>query len=551
MAKYIIVVGGVYSGTGKGISAASIGLLLKMRGASVNLIKCDPYLNINAGTMNPRQHGEVYLCDDGSETDLDLGHYERLAGITVSAQNIFTSGTIYKALLAEEEQGKYLGDTVQIVPHVTNKIQERLQEVGKDFDIVIAEIGGTVGDFESMGFFEAISQWKYQNPDDVMVVMVAPVIYNNTVKEFKTKPLQNAVRELRHSGLSPSMMLCRCDRAIPVQILDKVSRLTGVPRDGVFEAPDVASIYQVPIEFYERGVDDLIADFFHLPRRGVRIKSYRELVEKFANGTDLPHVTIGIVGKYENCDEAYLSLKEALTHASVNNSVRHTVKWINAEELEEGPDMRSVWRHFEDVQGVIVPGGFDSRAVLGKIRAIRHCREKKIPFLGICLGLQCAVIEFARNVVGIENADSQEYEEGRTTDYGCGDLSYTPVIHFVEGQTEDLKKSGTMRLGAYDCKLEKGSLAREVYGRHSISERHRHRYEVNEEYLDRYSEKGLLVSGRNPQSNLVEVMELDRKIHPYFIGTQAHPEFKSRLGEPAPLFDGLMKAAAERLNIGQ
>lgn len=542
MAKYIIVVGGVYSGTGKGISAASIGLLLKMRGASVNLIKCDPYLNINAGTMNPRQHGEVYLCDDGSETDLDLGHYERLAGITVSAQNIFTSGTIYKALLEEEEAGKYLGDTVQIVPHVTNKIKERLREVGEGFDIVIAEIGGTVGDFESMGFFEAISQFKHENVDDVMVVMVAPVIYNSTVKEFKTKPLQNAVRELRHSGLSPSMMLCRCDRSIPVQILDKVSRLTGVPRRGVFEAPDVASIYQVPIEFYERGVDDVVADFFHLPRRGVRIKSYRELVEKFSNGTDLPHVTIGIVGKYDNCDEAYLSLKEALTHASVNNSVKHTVKWINAEELEEGSDMRSVWRHFEDVHGVIVPGGFDHRAVEGKIRAIRHCREKKIPFLGICLGLQCAVIEFARNVCGgdLSDADSQEFS---ATD--------SPVIHFTDGQTEGLKKSGTMRLGAYDCKLEKGSLAREVYGKQNISERHRHRYEVNVNYLDEYAEKGFVVSGRNPQSNLVEVMELDREVHPYFIGTQAHPEFKSRLGEPAPLFDGLMKAAAERLNIEQ
>jgi CTP synthase len=540
--KYIIVVGGVYSGTGKGISAASIGLLLKMRGASVNLIKCDPYLNINAGTMNPRQHGEVYLCDDGSETDLDLGHYERLAGITVSSKNIFTSGTIYKSLLEEEEQGKYLGDTVQIVPHVTNKIQERLREVGEGFDIVIAEIGGTVGDFESMGFFEAISQFKHENVDDVMVIMVAPVIYNNTVKEFKTKPLQNAVRELRHSGLSPSMMLCRCDRSIPKPILDKVSRLTGVPRQGVFEAPDVASIYQVPIEFYERHVDDLVADFFHMPRRGVRIKAYRDLVEKFANGTDLPHVNIGVVGKYDNCDEAYLSLKEALTHASVNNNVKHTVKWINAEELEEGSDMRSVWRHFEDVHGVIVPGGFDSRAVLGKIRAIRHCREKKIPFLGICLGLQCAVIEFAQHVAGIADADSQEFEK---KGYGTGD--YTPVVHFVEGQSEGLKKSGTMRLGAYDCRLAKDSLAKSLYGKKTISERHRHRYEVNDEYLNALENKGFKVSGRNPQSNLVEIMELDQEIHPFFIGTQAHPEFKSRLGEPAPLFDGLMKAAVERL----
>ena len=538
--KYIIVVGGVYSGTGKGISAASIGLLLKMRGAKVNLIKCDPYLNINAGTMNPRQHGEVFLCDDGSETDLDLGHYERLAGITVTGKNIFTSGVIYQQILEEEMAGKYLGDTVQIVPHVTNKIQEKLRAVAEGFDIVIAEIGGTVGDFESGSFYEAISQFKHQNPDDVMVVMVAPVIWNNTVKEFKTKPLQNAVRELRHSGLTPEMMLCRCDRSVPVQILDKVSRLTGVPREGVFEAPDVSTIYEVPIEFYNRHVDDLVADTFHLHRKGVRIHKYRELVERYTNGHDLPQVKIGIVGKYDNCDEAYLSLKEALTHAAVQNEAKLEIKWLSAQELEEGPDMRSVWRYFEDVQGVIVPGGFDKRGIDGKMRAARYCREKKIPFLGICLGLQCAVIEFARNVCGgdLSDADSQEFLTG--TD--------SPVVHFVEGQSKDIKKSGTMRLGAYDCELEKDTLARLVYGKRSISERHRHRLEVNDTYTEDLASHGFVVSGRNPESKLVEIMELKQDIHPYFIGTQAHPEFKSRLGEPAPLFNGLMKAAVERLN---
>lgn len=538
MAKYIIVVGGVYSGTGKGISAASIGLLMKMRGANINLIKCDPYLNINAGTMNPRQHGEVFLCDDGSETDLDLGHYERLAGITVTGKNIFTSGTLYQQILQEEEEGKYLGDTVQIVPHVTNKIQERLRAVGEGFDIVIAEIGGTVGDFESGSFYEAISQFKHQNPDDVIICMVAPVIWNNTVKEFKTKPLQNSVRELRHSGLIPSMMLCRCDRAIPKQILDKVSRLTGVPREGVFEAPDVSTIYEVPIEFYNHHVDDLVADTFHLPRKGVRIHKYRELVERYTNGHDLPHVKIGIVGKYDNCDEAYLSLKEALTHAAVQNEAKLEIKWLSAEELEEGPDMRSVWRHFEDVQGVIVPGGFDKRGIEGKMRAIRYCREKKIPFLGICLGLQCAVIEFCRNVCNMEDANSQEFVKS----------TETPVVHFVEGQHEDIKKSGTMRLGAYECDLFRNTIAREAYGKKLCSERHRHRLEVNDEYIDVMAEKGFIVSGRNPDSHLVEIMELNPEVHPYFIGTQAHPEFKSRLGEPAPLFNGLMKAAVERLN---
>lgn len=538
--RYIIVVGGVYSGTGKGIAAASIGLLLTMRGAKINLIKCDPYLNLNAGTMNPRQHGEVFLCEDGSETDLDLGHYERLAGITVSSKNIFTSGTLYKSILEEEEEGKYLGDTVQIIPHVTNKIQERLLEAGEGVDIVIAEIGGTVGDFESFSFYQAISQFKHQNPDDVMIIMVAPVIWNNTVNEFKTKPLQNAIRSLGQEGLRPEIVFCRCDREVPLQILDKISRLTGVSREGVFDAPDVETIYQVPIEFYDRQVDDLIADKFHLPRKGVRIRKYRELVERYVNGGDQPVVNIGIVGKYENCNEAYLSLKEALIHATVQNDVHHKITWINAEELEEAKDMRSVWRYFDDIHGVIVPGGFDSRAVEGKIRAAQYCREKKIPYLGICLGLQCAVIEFARNVAGIPDADSQEFEgEG-------GD--YTPVIHFVEGQHDDIKKSGTMRLGAYDCDLVKGSLIRELYNRKSISERHRHRYEVNNDYIEGYEKNGFIVSGRNPQSGLVEMMELDRAIHPYFVGTQAHPEFKSRLGDPAPLFNGLMKAAVERLN---
>ena len=531
--KYIVVVGGVYSGTGKGISAASIGLLLKMRGANITLMKCDPYLNVNAGTMNPRQHGEVYLCDDGSETDLDLGHYERLAGITVSKMNIFTSGTLYKEILEEEEAGKYLGDTVQIVPHVTDKIQQRLTEVGKDMDFVIAEIGGTVGDFESGCFYEAISQFKHRCPDDVMVVMVAPIIWNATVKEYKTKPLQNAIRSLRHDGLSPEMLLCRCDRDIPSHILDKVSKLTGVPRAAVFEAPDVQTIYQVPIEFFDRHIDDLVADRFHLPRRGVRIHKYRDLVEKYINGHDLPSVTIGIVGKYENCDEAYISLKEALTHAAVQNNVKLLIKWITAKDLESGnTDL------LKELSGVIVPGGFDSRGVEGKIRAIRYCRENKVPFLGICLGLQCSVIEFARNVMHMDGATSQEF------DGNCK----VPVIHFVNGQHANIKKSATMRLGAYDCELEKDSIIRELYKKKLISERHRHRLEVNNEFIAGYADKGFIVSGRNPGTGLVEMMELKRDIHPYFVGTQAHPEFKSRLGDPAPLFDGLIKAAAGKLN---
>ena len=538
MAKYVIVVGGVYSGTGKGISAASIALLLKMRGEKVNLIKCDPYLNLNAGTMNPRQHGEVFLCDDGSETDLDLGHYERLTGITMSRNNIFTNGMIYKQVLAKEEHGDYLGETVQVVPHVTDQIIDKLVQAGVDADIVIAEIGGTVGDYESAGMYEAIRQFKQSNSDDVMIVMVAPIILNHTVNELKTKPLQNSVRALQSTGLQPEMLLCRCETTIHNKILDKIARLTNVPRVAVFEAPDVESIYQVPIEFFERDVDDLIVDRFRLKRNGVQIKKYRTLVEKYVNGKHLPVAEIAIVGKYENCDEAYLSLKEALIHAAVSNEVKVNIHWMNAEKIEKDSEDLESLHELKALHGVIVPGGFDKRGVEGKIKAIKFCRENKIPFLGICLGLQCAVIEFAKNVMGMEGATSQEF------DGKC----QVPVIHFVDGQTASIKKSGTMRLGAYDCELEKDTIVRDLYKKKLISERHRHRYEVNDEFVAGYADKGFIVSGRNPDSGLVEMMELRRDIHPFFLGTQAHPEFKSRLGDPAPLFDGLMKAAAEQLN---
>jgi CTP synthase len=418
------------------------------------------------------------------------------------------------------------------VPHVTNKIQQRLREVGEGHDFLIAEIGGTVGDFESGCFYEAISQFKHKSPNDVMVVMVAPVIWNATVKEFKTKPLQNAVRSLRHDGLSPDMLLCRCDRTVPQTILNKVAMLTGVPQEAVFEAPDVQTIYEVPIAFYDRHIDDLIADRFHLPRRGVRIHKYRELVEKYTNGHDLPRITIGIVGKYDNCDEAYVSLKEALTHAAVDNNVKHDIRWIDAKHLETEKDAAT---QLAGLHGVIVPGGFDVKGVEGKIKAIKYCRENKIPFLGICLGLQCAVIEFARNVMKYDGATSQEF------DGQCK----IPVIHFVDGQSVSIKKSATMRLGSFECELDKDTLAKELYKKRVVSERHRHRYEVNDKFVQAYADKGFIVSGRNPGTGLIEIMELKRDLHPFFIGTQAHPEFKSKLDSPAPLFAGLIKAAIE------
>lgn len=534
MAKYIMVLGGCLSGVGKGISAASIGMLLKHRGHTIQCIKFDGYLNSNSGVLSPREHGESWVCDDGSETDLDLGHYERIIGIDVSCKNILTSGTLYKELLEEESEGKYLGKTLQVNPHITNKIQDRLIQLGKEAEIVIVEVGGTIGDLESAPYVEAIRQFKQKNWNDVLVVMVSPIIWLSTVKEHKTKPLQQSVIELQRFGLQADILLCRTDKDISSKILDKISDLTNVAREAVFNAPDVKTVYQVPIEFYNRHIDDLIADKFHLKRNGCRIHKYRDLVEKYVNNNELPEIKIGIVGKYDNCDEAYLSLKEAIYHAAVANDVKVNIVWISAEELETN---KTTWKYLEETDGVIIPGGFDNRGIEGKIRAIKYTREKKIPFLGICLGLQCAVIEISRNLCGFQDANSMEFD--RDTKH--------PVVHFVAGQENLKKKSGTMRLGAYDCEItNKDSIAYELYKKKIISERHRHRYEINQEYLQNLASVGCFVTGQNPQSYLVEIMELSKEIHPFFIGTQAHPEFKSRLGSPAPLFDGFINAAARK-----
>lgn len=528
--KYIIVSGGVVSGCGKGISAASIGLLLKMRGEVVQIIKFDPYFNVSASTLSPYQHGECWVCDDGSETDLDLGHYERITGCGVSSKNICTSGTLYSQIFENERLGKYLGQTIQVIPHVTDKIHDILHDLGKESDIVVVEIGGTVGDFESGQFFEAVRQFQQKlSKENVMIIHVAPILWLNTIGEFKTKPLQKSIVELQRFGLQPDILLCRVDRPVPDKILAKISHLVGISRDAVFDAPDVTSVYEVPISFYDRHIDDLIADKFHLRRTGVRIHKYRELVEKYTNAEDMPEITIGIIGKYTSHTDAYLSLKEAIYHAAVSNNTKVNIRWIEASKLEECHTIRSMNKYFEGVKGVIVPGGFDNRGIEGKIKAIQYVREKKIPFLGICLGLQCAVIEFARNVCFIKDATSEEFNKKEGSH----------VVHYVEGQ------AGSLRLGAYDCDLVKDSLAYKVYKKKIISERHRHRYEVNPAFRDRLEEKGFKVTGVNPQSQLIEVMELDESVHPFFIGTQAHPEFKSRLGTSAPLFHSLISAAAK------
>lgn len=539
MCKFVLITGGVVSGVGKGVSAASLGLLLKLRGERVQVIKFDPYLNLSASLLSPYQHGEVFLCDDGSETDLDLGHYERITGIEVSNKNICTNGSLFSGIFKDEVCGKFMGQTVQIVPHVTDKIQERLLELGAESDIVIAEIGGTVGDFESGHFFEAIRQFKMKlGESNFMIVHVAPVLWMDATKELKTKPLQNSVRELQRFGLQPDILLCRVDKGIeiPKKLMEKISHLTSIPLEAIFEAPQVEAVYQVPVCFYDRHVDDFIADRFKLRRNGVRIHKWRELAEKYV-GSNLPEINLGIIGKYVKMQDAYMSLKEAVYHAGVANDVKINIRWIEAEKLEEYSTLRGLQKYFEDIHAVIVPGGFDNRGIEGKIKAIQYVREKKIPFLGICLGMQTAVIEFARNVCGMAKANSQEFSQQ-------GDL----VVHYVEGQESLKEKGGTLRLGAYECNLTKDSVAYQAYKKKSVSERHRHRYEVNNQYVAELNNKGMVVSGINPDSGLVEIMEYVKEIHPFGLGVQFHPEFKSRLDNPHPLFVYLVKSAIDYKN---
>lgn len=534
--KYMIVCGGVISGIGKGVSAASIALLLKMRGENVVIAKFDPYFNSSASLLSPAQHGEVYLCDDGSETDLDLGHYERIVGVEVSGKNIYTSGKLQDEIREEEVNGKYLGQTLQVCPHLTNKILEKLEGLGTEGGIVVAEIGGTVGDVESWAFFEAVRQLKIRlGESKVCLVHVAPIFWVRTVGEWKTKPLQNSVRDLLRHGLMPDVLLCRPlngheKHGVPAKLLDKVSMMTGVPREGVYWAPDVRSIYEVPLTFYDAHLDDMIADRFHLRRNGVRIHRWRDLVEAGLDES-LPVVRVGVVAKYAVHD-AYLSLEHAILHAAIANGCQAKVVYIEAEGLEAG-DQEDADKILADadLNAVIVPGGFDRRGVEGKIRASGWARRHGVPFLGICLGLQCAVIEFARNVCDMKDANSEEFGEGR----------FVPVVHEVPIDRPGGRMSGTLRLGSYDASLTSGSLAMRLYRKKTVSERHRHRYEVNNEVMPMLSSNGMVASGTNPQSGLVEFIEIPD--HPFFLACQAHPEFQSRLGSPNPCFRGLLAAA--------
>ena len=533
MAKHIFVTGGVVSSLGKGITAASLGHLLKARGYKVTMQKMDPYLNVDPGTMSPFQHGEVFVTDDGHEGDLDLGHYERFIDESLSRESNFTQGSIYKSLIARERRGDFLGGTVQVIPHVTNAIKERLYRIAEqsNADIVISEIGGTIGDIESQPFIEAARQFKKERPyGDVLFVHVTLVPYIAAAHEVKTKPTQHSVKELRSIGVQPDFIVCRSDHEISDSVREKIALFCDVAPEDVLACIDAPSIYQVPIALYDQGFDTKVLKRLKLEQPEIDLSPLKTFLS--AASSVEGQVDIAVVGKYVSLPDAYLSVIEALYHAGVANGVHAEVHLIDGEEL----NAENVEETLGGMDGILVPGGFGQRAFEGKIEAARYARENNIPFLGICLGLQAAVCEFARNVAGLTGATSAEFDEN---------ADHT-VIDLMPEQEDVEEKGGTMRLGAYPCKLDKGSLAYEVYGEEVIYERHRHRYEVNNAYRDTLVKAGLRISGLSPDGRLTEMIEIPG--HPWFLASQGHPEFKSRPTKPHPLFKGFVGAALKRKN---
>ncbi|HEV7221038.1 MAG TPA: CTP synthase [Terriglobales bacterium] len=527
-AKYIFVTGGVVSSLGKGLAAASIGCLLESRGLKVNLMKFDPYLNVDPGTMSPFQHGEVFVTDDGAETDLDLGHYERFTHAKLSRDNNWTTGRIYEQIIAKERRGDYLGKTVQVIPHVTNEIKAAMKKVAQDVDVAIVEIGGTVGDIESLPFMEAIRQMRQElGRKSTLFMHVTLVPFIAAAQELKTKPTQHSVKELLSIGIQPDILLCRTDRFLSKDIKSKIALFCNVEEEAVITAKDVASIYEVPLVFSREGVDTLVLRYLHLEPKDRDLKDWEEIVHRVYNPK--AEVTIGIVGKYVEYEDSYKSLKEALVHGALAHNLKLQVNWIEAEGLEAGE--RACEEQLGGYDGLLVPGGFGKRGIEGMLHAIRYAREKKVPYFGICLGMQTACIEFARNVCGLADANSSEFDPA------------TPhrIIYKLRELTGVEELGGTMRLGAWTCKIEPETLARKVYGQDEISERHRHRYEFNREYEETLTAAGLRISGSTPDGTYVEMVELPD--HPHFIGCQFHPEFKSKPLEPHPLFKAFVGAA--------
>ncbi len=525
--KYVFVTGGVVSSLGKGIAAASLGRLLKARGLRVVNQKLDPYINVDPGTMNPFQHGEVFVTDDGGETDLDLGHYERFTGENLRRTSNVTSGSVYLSVIQKERRGDYLGDTVQVIPHVTNEIKERIRRVGnQDVDVVITEVGGTVGDIESLPFLEAIRQFGNEmGRPNVMFVHVTLVPFIAASEELKTKPTQHSVAELRSKGIHPDVIIVRSDRDVDEGVRRKISLFCDVEPRAVIAAPDAADIYEVPLILHRGGLDDVVCDRLNLVTGPPNLEMWQAMVDKARSATD--EVTVGIVGKYVDLPDAYLSVAESLRHAAAALGVKLDLIWVPSDELT-GLLSDS---YLEDLDGIVIPGGFGYRGVEGKIQAVRYARENDIPLLGLCLGLQCAVIEFARSVLGFTDANSTEFDPSTPH----------PVIDLMASQEEVEDKGGTMRLGLYAAKLAEGSRVRELYGKELVYERHRHRWEVNNRYRKDLEGAGMRLAGLSPDDNLVEYIELID--HPYFVATQAHPEFRSRPDDPHPLFVGLVEAA--------
>jgi len=527
--KYIFITGGVVSSLGKGITAASLGRLLKSRGVSVTIQKLDPYINVDPGTMNPYQHGEVYVTEDGAETDLDLGHYERFIDVNLLKENNVTTGMVYWSVLSKERRGDFLGGTVQVVPHITNEIKERIRKVAKkkQFDVVICEIGGTVGDIEGLPFLEAVRQFRKEvGRENSLNIHVTLVPYLDTTGEFKTKPTQHSVKELRSIGIHPEIIICRSKEQLSPELKDKISLFCDTTREAVIGLVDTSTIYEVPLSLAEEGLDEIVARYLDLPFGVSDLSEWHKVVDVMRFPSRV--VRIAIVGKYTELSDAYLSIVEALRHGGVANNVGVDIRWINSEQIEEEKD---VDHYFRNVQGVVVPGGFGIRGVEGKIKAIKFARENKVPYLGLCLGMQCAVIEFARSVCGLKKANSTEFSE--KTPY--------PVIDLMLGQRGVTDKGGTMRLGSYPCKISKGTLLYGAYQKDLVHERHRHRYELNNKYRKQLEEAGMVMSGIYQEAGLVEVVEV--KDHPWFVATQYHPEFKSRPTRPHPLFADFIAAA--------
>lgn len=524
--KYIFVTGGVVSSLGKGLTAASLGALLELRGLIVRIQKFDPYLNVDPGTMSPFQHGEVYVLEDGAETDLDLGHYERFTSGKLSRLNSLSSGQVYEAVIQKERRGDYLGKTVQVIPHVTNEIKERIYAGGKDADVLITEIGGTTGDIEGLPFLEAMRQFALEvGPRDVMFIHVTLVPFLKAAGELKTKPTQQSVAKLREIGIQPHVLVCRTDHALDHDLRDKLSLFCNVPVKAVIECRDVEhSIYELPLALQKEGLDQLVLDHFGITNPPPLKNVWEEIVQRLLNPKH--EVLIGVVGKYIELQDAYKSVYESITHAGIANNCKVNIRRIDAEDLEKKGGLNLL----KDLDGILVPGGFGDRGTEGKIAAAKFARENKVPYYGLCLGLQIAVIEFARNVLKLEGANSTEFDPKPAH----------PVINMMEEQKTVIDKGATMRLGSYECALTPGTLAHKAYGVDNVRERHRHRYEVNNAYVGQLQRGGMVVSGVNPRRNLVEVIEL--KGHPWFLGTQAHPEFQSKPSKAHPLFAAFIAA---------